>query len=92
MPRTFFSPAAEKDFGKLSGAAEKEVKKRLTELANDPHSGKLLHGPLRGFFVLRFHAGGVAYRIVYEIVGADVLVLMIGSRDNFYKKLNRRVR
>lgn len=90
MAKVFFSPAAEKDLKHFSRQAQEEVKNCLALLGSDPLSGKPLHGPLRGFFVYRFTVDGASYRIAYEVVDRNVIVLMVGNRDNFYKKFGRR--
>jgi mRNA-degrading endonuclease RelE of RelBE toxin-antitoxin system len=92
MAKLLFHPAAERDFEALPRIAKEKVKNCLRELAANPLAGKPLHGPLRGFFVYRFNAGGVSYRIAYEVVKHNVIILMIGTRDNFYKIFSHRTR
>lgn len=92
MANVFFYPAALKDFKQLSGAASKEAGNCLKQLSGDIYAGKPLRGPLRGFFVYKFNTGGTAYRIAYEIVRDRAAIIMIASRDNFYKKFSRRAK
>lgn len=49
-------------------------------LGGDPRSGEALHGEFEGLF--KYRVGD--YRIVYAIVGADVLVLRIRHRSKAY--------
>ena len=92
MAKTFFSPTAEKDFRRLPPSAKNALQNCIAGLNSNPYAGKPLHGPLRGFFVCRFNAGGASYRAAYEVIDSNVIILMIGNRDDFYKKFNRRAK
>jgi mRNA-degrading endonuclease RelE of RelBE toxin-antitoxin system len=92
MVHVFFSKSAERDLKRLPKAAETTIRKSIVELEANPQVGKFLHGPLRKFISYEFWASGVAYRIAYEIAGKDAVILMIDTRDNFYKKFSRRIR
>lgn len=93
MAKVFFSPPAERDFRRLPrDVREIFQQKHLQRFSENARVGKLLHGPLRGHFSYEFWVGGVSYRIAYEIIKGDVVVLMIDTRDNFYKKFLRRTR
>ena len=88
----FFSPASERDVKRLPRVAREELRtEHIPVLSADNRSGKMLHGPLRGYFSYDFRSAGVSYRIAYELTGRDLIVLMIDTRDNFYKKFSRRV-
>ena len=65
----------------------------IPALAHDPHSGTPLRGPLRGYWKYRVALLGVWYRIVYTINTKEhrITVIAIGSRGNFYDRLNRRL-
>ena len=92
MTTVFFSPAAERDLKCLSGNTYEELRKiHIPRLAENSRSGKPLHGPLRGYFSYDFWSEAISYRIAYEIIKNDVVILMIDTRDNFYKKFSRRV-
>jgi mRNA-degrading endonuclease RelE of RelBE toxin-antitoxin system len=88
----FFSPASERDVKRLPIVAREELRAEyLPVLSANPRSGKMLHGPLRGYFSYDFRSAGVSYRIAYELISGDIVILMIDTRDNFYKKFSRRV-
>lgn len=92
MAKILFYPAAEKDFRQLPVIAREEAENCMEQLSGNLYAGKPLHGPLRGYFVYPFHAAGIAYRIAYEIAHNNAAIIMLGSRDNFYKKFGRRIR
>ena len=92
MSKVFFSPAGERDTRRLPKKAQDTLRvEHLPMLAANPRSGKMLHGPLRGYFSYDFWSEAVSYRIAYEFTRNDIVILMIDTRDNFYKKLSRRV-
>jgi len=91
MGKVFFSRSAERDLKRLPKLALHELQtKHILRLELNPRAGKMLHGPLRGYFAYEFWSDTVSYRIAYEISSGDVIILMIDSRDNFYKKFSRR--
>ena len=93
MVVVYFSRPAEHDLKRLPHEAIEDLRaKHIPALADNTRIGKSLHGPLRGFFSYDFHSSGVSYRIAYELIKSDVVILMIGARDNFYKKFTRRSR
>lgn len=93
MARVLFSSSAERDAKRLPNAARDTLRnKYIRQLAENPRAGKPLHGPLRGYFSLEYWVDGVSYRIAYEIIMGDVVILMVDTRDNYYKKFAKRVR
>lgn len=93
MATVYLSNGAEKDLKHLPTQTVASLQKEhLRLLSSNPRVGKLLHGPLHGYFSYEFASTGISYRIAYELVKNDVIILMIAKRDNFYKKFTRRVR
>jgi len=93
MATVFFSSPAEHDLKRLPLAAQDSLRtEHISRLAENRRTGKPLHGPLRGYFSYDFWSQGVSYRIAYELIKNDVIILMIDTRDNFYKKFLRRTR
>jgi len=93
MAAVYFSNAAERDLKRMPREVQDSLRKnQIPQLISDPRIGKPLHGPLRDCLSYDFHVEGISYRIAYEIIKNNVIVLMIGARENFYKKLSRRIR
>lgn len=93
MAAVFFTQAAERDVKRLPQKTQEILRtEHIPELAANPRAGKQLHGPLRGYFSYEFFSEGVPYRIAYELMRGDVVILMISLRDNFYRKFTRRAR
>ncbi len=91
MYKIEFSASFVKDFKKIPGEIQKIVfEKWIPRLQNDPRIGQRFVGKnLRNFFKLAFRYKRNDYRIVYQIRNKQVKVVLlaIGSRENFYKKL-----
>ena len=89
----------------LVGSAAKTLKKldrhillqivsELEHIAKAPYAGEQLHGQLHNVFSWHKAIKGTEYRIAYQIKDAEVIVLIlkIGSRENFYKELWKQLR
>ena len=85
-----YLPGAEKDIQALPGSVVKRVRGGLERLAEDPRLGKPLHGELVPFWSYRVSD----YRVVYEIRGDEltVLIVMVGHRREIYELARRKRR
>jgi addiction module RelE/StbE family toxin len=95
MYKPEFHPKVDKDLSKLDKPLRKLIRdKHIPRILEDPHeAGKTLAGKLSGLKSYHFTVNRVDYRIVYDILEAKIVVLflMAGSRENFYKRLLRRL-
>lgn len=93
MYELLFSPAAERYFKKLKEKQLKEAyRKALLLIQETPAIGKLKTGDLSGVFGYDVSYKGINYEIAYtvsEINGKKVIVLLAGTRENFYDELKR---
>lgn len=93
MYKIFYITAVEKDIKFIS----KSVNDLITHnyfpvLSKNPFSGKFLLGEFKGYLSYSFSHQGTEYRIIYQILKESaILVIMIGSRENIYKRLKRRI-
>jgi len=70
------------DLKKLSKAEIGRILDKIEEvLAKNPESNPTLKGPFAG--LRKFRVGD--YRVVYALLGSDVLILRIGHRRDVYK-------
>jgi len=65
-------------------ALDKEVQVRILQEVNllktNPYAGKLLRGELKGIYSLRIGD----YRVLYQIKGNVILLLVVGHRKRVY--------
>lgn len=94
MYRIFYITAVKKDIKALPKNVEKSIQyDYLPKLSENPFCGKPLTGELRGYLSYSLTYQGTEYRIIYEIQKDRliVLIIMIGSCENIYNRLRRRV-
>jgi mRNA-degrading endonuclease RelE of RelBE toxin-antitoxin system len=88
----FLAPRAKRQYEQFDRHIRNEIESRLWELEFDPHEkGSLLKGLKMELRYIKMSHAGVQYRAVYDIENnkKEVLVIFIGSRENFYKELRR---
>lgn len=93
MYKILYITAVKKDLKSLP----KEVRSLIDDkyfpaLAENPYIGKCLKGEFKDYLSFSFSYTRVEYRIIYQILGKEllVLVIMVGSRENIYERLKRR--
>lgn len=91
-----FSTQAEKYFKKLTEKPLKEAfRKSLLRLSENPYIGQLKRGDLSGIYGYDFKYRGNTYEIAYTIsdpINNRIVVLLAGSRENFYEQLKRYIK
>ena len=71
-----------RDFKKLSSPDVKRILDLIeTELIKKPESNATLKGQFAG--IRKYRIGD--YRVIYSLLGSDILILRIGDRKNVYK-------
>ncbi len=86
--------AVQRDLKRLPPALREEIQStHFPKLKENPFQGYALRGDLRGLRSYHLTYRGTAYRIVYEVLTEQrvVLILMVGKREGFYPALRRRV-
>ena len=89
---------------RFTGAAEKYLKKvkekglkyafqeALEKISSDPYIGELKAGDLAGVYCLDVYYSKTNYELAYKIYEEDgqmVVVILAGTRENFYEELKR---
>ena len=90
-----FHPKFKSDLKKIDKTVAKEIKeKHLDIILNNPTSNELLKGKLSHIRSYHFQKNIIQYRISYEILKNDEIIfyLMVATRENFYKKLENRIK
>jgi len=96
MYELLFSPAAERYFKKLKEKPLIEAyKTALKAISQEPYIGKVKRGDLSGIYGFDVNYKGINYEIAYTIVEIDskkVIILLAGTRENFYEELKRYIK
>jgi mRNA-degrading endonuclease RelE of RelBE toxin-antitoxin system len=88
----YLSSRANKQYKRFDDHIRNKIRTGLTELEEDPSKkGLLLQGFGHGLRYMKIFYAGTQYRAVYDVeeTKKEVLVIFIGSRENFYKELRR---
>ena len=84
---------AEKYFKKIKEKGLKEAfRNALKRIADNPYCGEAKQGDLSGAFGYDVYYNRTNYEIAYQIIEEDgnfVVVIMAGTRENFYNELKR---
>ena len=88
-----FLPAAERYFKKLKESGLKKVFREAFErVTQNPYIGEEKTGDLAGIYCMDVYYNKTNYELAYRIYeenGKIVIVLLAGTRENFYKELKR---
>jgi mRNA interferase RelE/StbE len=77
-----YKKSVHRDLRKVSKAEATRILDQIEEaLIQSPESNPVLKGPFAG--LRKFRVGD--YRVIYAILGKDVLILRIGHRRDVYK-------
>ena len=83
-----------KDIKKLPVLIQNLIREKyLSQIKDSPYNADSLHGEFSALKSFHFKSFGTDYRIIYQIIEKEKIVrlLMIGSRENLYKKLKLRL-
>ncbi len=94
MYQILITPSAKKSAKKLPKFVRKEIVIKSQKLKQNPYLGEKLSSSLHFLYSFHFKVKNVEYRAAYTIDTSQELVIvhLIGSRENFYKKLKRLLR
>ena len=88
------TPSASRYFKKLKDKKLKELfKKSIDKICENPYSGQLKKGDLSGIYGYDFYYQGTNYEIAYVIEKAGneeiIVIILAGTRENFYEQLKK---
>ena len=92
-----YSPIAERYFKKLKDKVlSRKFKETIQDIRNNPNIGDAKTGDLSGIFCLDINHNRTNYELAYRISrlenGDIVVIIMAGTRENFYKELKRHLK
>lgn len=90
-----FIPPVKKDLKRLPHELLEQLHTdHFPRLVAEPTHGDTLSGPFKGLRSYHFSFHATEYRIIYELMPDEplVIVLMIGTRERLYERLRQRLR
>lgn len=78
--KILYKSSVGRDLKLIDSRDRERVLRQIGETLEDPRSGEPLHGEFAGLYKLRVGD----YRVIYTLVGQDVLVLRIRHRGKAY--------
>lgn len=91
-----FDPPAAKYIKKLKDKKLKKLyQEAIDKICEDYTIGEPKHGDLTGFYGYDIYYNKTNYELAYTIEGIDgelVVVVMAGTRENFYDELKRYIK
>ena len=96
MYKVSYSKSAERYFKKLKDKKLLETfRKVINELSVNPYIGSQKTGDLKGLYGYDVRYASTNYEVAYRIYEDDeklVVVILAGTRENFYEELKRLVK
>lgn len=93
MYRLIILPPVARYLKKLREKPLKDIFQRtIEELASDPFIGEAKSGDLSGIYCCDIHYHKTNYELAYTVIEAPtetVVVVLAGTRENFYEELKR---
>ena len=91
-----FTTAAKKYFKKIiDRKLKKAFKDTIQSLSANPYCGVKKSGDLKDFYGCDVHYSGTNYEIaylIYETPDQKIIIVLAGSRENFYEQLKRYIK
>ena len=93
MYQIYFGTAVKKDLRKLPKNIQSKIDGIFFLLSENPFLGEGLAGEFLGYYSYHFKNQKTEYRIIYNIKAKEliVLIVLVGTRENIYKQLKRRL-
>jgi len=84
--------SASRQLKKFDKAVRNAIIAGMEKIAENPYTGDRLKGNLATIYSYHLNVANVEYRIAYQIREQEivVIVLQIGTRENFYEELKKR--
>lgn len=86
--------SAAKQLRNLDKPVKNKIIAALEQIAENPFGAERLKGDLAAVYSHHLKVGGIEYRIAYQIKEQEIVVVIIqiGTRENFYEELKKRLK
>ena len=93
MSKLRYTPQAKRYFKKIKEKGLIDAfNTALDEIESDPYSGELKTGDLAGVYCWDVYYSKVNYEIAYRVLEDNdelIIIILAGTRENFYQELKR---
>jgi hypothetical protein len=87
--KTFYKPPFRKFVKKQTRPLQLSIEDEIEKILENPSIGESKKGDLLGFRVHKFSFKNQSLLIVYKVSPNEMLFYMVGSHENFYRKLKK---
>ncbi len=87
--QVFQSPLFERQKKRLTGKEIAALDQEIRRIQQDPTAGEAKKGDLAGVYAHKYKAGSRLILIAYEFDSDEILLLALGSHENFYRDLKK---
>lgn len=97
MRPVIYTPIAEKYFKKLKDSVlSRAYRDAISRIRENPDIGEIKSGDLSGIYCLNIYHNRTNYELAYRTSildnGEMIVIIMAGTRENFYKELKRYIK
>lgn len=85
------TPTFARRYKKLQQNIKKELNVAIREIVDSPEIGVLKKGELKEFRIHKSKINSTEYLIAYRIVSDTIQLVDLGTHENFYRDLKRRL-
>ena len=89
--RVEITPSAKKLIKKFSLELREKVMTEAYKITENLYQHEKLSGPLSKFYSWHFSFKGIEYQIAYQVFKNEnrIVIILVGTRKNFYEKLKK---
>ncbi|MBW2451273.1 MAG: type II toxin-antitoxin system RelE/ParE family toxin [Deltaproteobacteria bacterium] len=91
MRKVYQTRTFSKNKKKLHKKQISELDGIVAELLDDPEIGEQMKGDLRGAYVYKCKITNQLFLVAYQFDDEMLMLLMIGSHENFYRDLKKQI-
>lgn len=81
------SSKAHRQYKKLPSDVQDDLSQSIVSLTSTPEEHPFLSGQFSDLRKLTFRSSGTPYRLVFTIQDESVIIVFLGTRENFYREL-----
>jgi len=89
---SFFKPPFKKFVKKQERPLQLSIEDEIERIIENPSNGETKKGDLQRYRVQKFTFKKQRFLIAYRILETEIIFYMVGSHENFYRKLKKNLK